>query len=730
MNRTGIIIFCCCLCFNGGPGIGAERRLVSTRTISYSQDIQPLLAKHCLLCHGPNTSEGGLRLDVPEKAFSKLESGERAIHPGHPEASELLRRVTTTDESEQMPPDETSLTKAEVELLRRWIQEGAAYEIHWSYRPIKEPVLPHVKQEDWMRNAIDAFVLARLEQEGLRPSTEASRPTLIKRLCYDLIGLPPEPGEVDRFLNDTRPDAYEKLVDRLLQSTHFGERWGRHWLDKARYADSDGYEKDNPRPEAWRYRDWVIESVNNDMPFDQFTIEQLAGDLLPEATARQKLATAFHRQTLTNSEGGTDPEEFRVEATFDRAETTAAVWMGLTMTCARCHSHKYDQISQREYYQFYAFFNDSSEEKLSIPRSESAEEQYLQQKKTYDAKLAQLQERLAAKSAELQTALLDQELINQPDLEKSDAGSVKQTVPEKVIQAFQVNSAKRSQEQKSAIHDYLISHDAEAAAVSKELTKLKKNPPPSPLVDVRVMKKEERKTQVLNRGDFLQLGDPVRSGTLDVIRPSHSLQTRSQETPADRLDLARWLVDPNHPLTPRVTVNHVWDHLFGRGLVSTVDDFGVRGKVPTHPQLLDWLAWQFSHDMQWSRKQLIKQIVMSATYRQSSQLRPELADIDPENKLLSRQNRFRVEAEIVRDLCLAVGGLLSEQVGGPSVFPPLPSGVAELSYNNNFKWRTSQGDSRYRRGMYTFFKRTSPYPTLMSFDCPDSNTTRLKRGKQ
>jgi hypothetical protein len=392
-------------------------------------------------------------------------------------------------------------------------------------------------------------------------------------------------------------------------------------LDKARYADSDGYEKDKPRPNAWRYRDWVIDAVNNDLPFDQFTIQQLAGDLLPDASPMQKLATAFHRQTLTNTEGGTDKEEFRVEATFDRTETTASVWMGLTMTCARCHSHKYDQITQTEYYELFAFFNNANEANVEVPGS-------------------------AAKPAKLK---------------------------------------------------------------------------------VRVIAPASRKTRVLHRGDFLQPADEVGCNVLAVIRGVHPLESQHEESPADRLDLARWLVDADHPLTHRVIVNQVWAHLFGQGIVATLNDFGVRGERPTHPELLDWLAWQFPREMGFSRKALIKTIVTSAVYRQSSSHRPELGEIDPNNRLLARQNRLRVEAEIVRDLFLSVSGLLSMKMGGPSVFPPLPPGVTELSYANNFKWATSKGEDRYRRGMYTFFKRTSPHPNLISFDCPDSNTTRLER---
>ncbi len=594
-------------------------------TVEFARDVRPIFVEKCLNCHGPDKAEGGLRLNRPEAALAKLDSGERAIVVGDVEASEIIHRITSDDPEKRMPPEGESLTAEQIARIQNWIAGGANWALHWAYRPIQLPPLPRVKNKKWPLNEIDFFVLARLETAGISPSPAADRHTLIKRLYCDLIGLPPEPAVVDAFVDDRSPQAYEMLVDRLLASAHFGERWGRHWLDKARYADSDGYEKDRPRPNAWRYRDWVIDAVNNDMPFDQFTIEQLAGDLLPSAAPMQHLATAFHRQTLTNTEGGADQEQFRVEAVFDRVETTGIAWLGMTVGCARCHSHKYDQISQHEYYRLFAFFNSGAESNTNVPKGR-------------------------------------------------DNGTAKQE-----------------------------------------------------MMSVRVISQRPRKTHLLHRGDFLSPEGEVRPGTLATL---HSFKSRLKEGPADRLDFSRWLVDSENPLTPRVTVNGVWKHLFGKGLVGTANDFGVRGEPPSHPRLLDWLAKTFTSQeggAAWSRKGLIKRIVMSASYRQSSHHRPALAETDPGNQLLYRQNRFRVEGEIVRDFYLTIGGLLSQKIGGPSVFPPMPPDIAALSYANNFKWNTSKGDDRYRRGMYTFFKRTAPHPNLTTFDCPDANTAKVKR---
>ncbi|MDB4413320.1 PSD1 and planctomycete cytochrome C domain-containing protein [Pirellulaceae bacterium] len=873
-------------------------------SIVFSRDVQPLLAKHCILCHGPDEAEGGLRLDIAKEAFKKLESGKTAIVPNDSRSSGLLHRITSSDESDRMPPEGDPLTPKQIDVLRRWIQGGAKYEKHWAYKPIQLPTVPEVASESWPLNEIDHFVLAKLESKQIKPSPAAQRATQMKRLHYDLIGLPPTPSEVSDFLADQSTNAYEALVDRLLVSKHFGERWGRHWLDKARYADSDGYEKDRPRPNAWRYRDWVIDAINRDMPFDQFTVQQLAGDLLAEPSKMQLLATAFHRQTLTNTEGGTDKEQFRVEATFDRTETTAAVWLGLTMTCARCHSHKYDQITQKEYYQLYGFFNDANETATNVSQSHEAVVRYEQAKAKHDEKTGKLETQFALAKANLKRRIKDWEdqlaeklneatplrthplrlhsnktssgaklevqkdgsilvsgitadkdkytlvfeapgasvtglqlevltnkrlpksgpgrapngnfvlsevrsyVSSEPKFKKhqqitfaaaeadfaqtkfSAVGVLSKTVksgwaispkmaqphqliifaekpvsvegdqfiqvvldqnyggahtigcfriqaisgydpirslPVNVKSIVRAGREKRTAAEQEIIDNYVASISPETKAISSELANHKKNAPKSPEMSVRVIGPAQRTTKVLRRGDFLQPEKEVSNAAVKVIDSSHPLKPRATGKRADRLDLARWLTDPSHPLTPRVTVNHVWAKLFGRGIVATVNDFGVRGDHPTHAALLDWLAWKFPRDMGWSRRALIKTIVMSATYRQSSRHRPELNEVDPTNLLLSRQNRVRVEAEIIRDLHLAASGLLSTKIGGPSVFPPLPPGVTELSYANNFKWATSKDEDRYRRGIYTFFKRTSPHPTLISFDCPDSNTTNLSR---
>lgn len=653
---------------------GNNHSKIDDSKIDFARDIQPILAERCLLCHGPDEAEAGLRLDLAEHATRKLDSGETAIRPGEPETSELIRRVTTDDPDKRMPPEGEPLTVDQVRMLREWVEQGAEYSRHWAFEPIRQPTLPPVSDPQWCVNELDRFVLAKLDELGIKPSPEKGRESLIRRLYADLIGLPPTIEELDAFLTDDRPEAYERVVDRLLQSDHFGERWGRHWLDMARYADSDGYEKDKPRPNAWRYRDWVIDAVNRDLPLDRFAIEQLAGDLIEGASPMQRLATAFHRQTLTNTEGGADQEQFRVEATFDRTETTAAVWMALTMGCARCHTHKYDPLSHRDYYRLFAIFNAASETETEVLRDRDDDAGllagYAKQKAQHDAAVASLQRQ---------------------------------------------------------IDDLIAAEDPQAKGLQTELDALQKSPPQSPLMKVAVLKEQGRTTHRLERGDFLQPAEALTGGVPEVLLEVHPLNSRRPDQAPDRLDLAIWLVDPNHPLTPRVVVNQIWQRLFGRGLVPTLNDFGVRGERPTHPELLDWLAWRLPRELKWSRKGLIKEIVMSATYRQASRHREELREIDPTNRWLARQNRVRVEAEVVRDLALASSGLLDPRIGGPSVFPPLPPGVTELSYANNFSWTLSSGGDRYRRGMYTFFKRTAPHPTLITFDCPDSNTTQVGR---
>lgn len=482
---------------------------------------------------------------------------------------------------------------------------------HWAFKPIVEPEVPSVDTLDWPYGAIDAFVLAALEARGLAPSEQAPPHTLLRRVHLDLVGLLPTPEEQAHF-SESDPDAgYEAVVERLLASKHFGERWGRHWLDGARYADSDGYAHDSPRS-LWPYRDYVISAFNDDHPFDQFIVEQLAGDLLPSPTIRELSAVAFHRNTMTNTEGGIDLEEFRVEAVKDRVNTTAKVFLGLTLECAQCHNHLYEPITQREYYQFYSFFNDADE--VARP------------------------------------AAFDERTIE------------------------------------------LLSFE---------------------------QREEPRPAFVQLRGDFLAAGELV-APDVPAILPPLSASGRP-----NRLDLSRWLTSPENPLTARVTVNRIWQTLFGLGLVQTEDDFGLRGDVPSHPELLDWLAFRFREDG-WSVKSLVRQIVTSATYRQSSALRPSVED--PQNRLLARQRRLRVEAEIIRDVSLQAAGLLELRLGGPSVFPPIPQGVVDSGHGGR-DWPLSKGVDRYRRGIYTFFYRTVPYPSLVVFDAPDAQaaTTRRER---
>lgn len=637
-------------------------------TMDFARDIEPIFAKNCVSCHGPRKHRGGVRLDDAGAAMKGGNSGP-IIVAGDAVKSRLLIVVAGLDREVVMPPKEkTPLTQAEVGRLRAWIEQGAkwpqksgvaaanARSDHWAFQPIRRITVP-ATPGPWPRNDIDHFVLARLNHEKVLPSPEADRVALIRRLTADLLGLPPTPSEVDDFVGDRRADAYERLVERLLSSPHYGERWGRHWLDLARYADSDGYEADRPRPYQWRYRDWVIGAFNRDLPFDQFTIEQLAGDLLPGATLAQKTATGFHRNTLTNREGGTDKEQFRVEACIDRVNTTAKVWLGLTFGCAQCHDHKYDPFSQREYYQFFAFFNPDNEVDVPAPLPSDA------------AALAAH----ARKKSEL-----EQELAK---LDKKDKGYAK-------------------------LAKSLADH-------------AKKTPAPA---YVPTLGAGSRKTHVLIRGDFLRPGVAVDAGTPGVLPPLKS------EGKFTRLDLARWLAAPDNPLTARVIVNWVWHHYFGRGMVATLEDFGTQGEKPSHPELLDHLAAKFI-EMNWSMKALHREIVSSATYRQSSKSRPELSSRDPLNILLARQSRIRFEAEILRDNALAVSGLLARKFGGPSVKPPQPAGIAELTYAGSARWVESKGEDRYRRGMYTFFQRTSPYPMLAMFDAPDGVLCAVRRDR-
>jgi hypothetical protein len=770
--------------------------------VDFARDIQPIFAKRCFACHGPAKRESGIAFHVRALAVGKSESGERAIVPGNPAASELLNRVTADDETQRMPPDGQPLSPREVGLLREWIRQGAAYAKHWAFVKPARPAIPKVKRSGWVRNEIDRFILARMEREGLSPSPLVDRAKLIRRLSIDLLGLLPRAADAEAFAKDTSEQAYEKVIDRLLASDHFGERWGRHWLDLARYADTFGYERDDVRPNAWRYRDWVINSLNRNQPFDRFVIEQLAGDLLDQPSLQQRIATGLHRMNIKNNESGINREDYRNRETVDRVNTTGTAFLGLTIGCGQCHSHKYDPISQKEYYQFYAFFNNVEEKDVDIPgtpadraRYEQALAAYNSNKKRLESQkilldelrkhtsperwrdsLANRNREWAIRSKRVETAAgknLDRWTVGLTQADAVAFGFAK-----KVAAAISIPEDKRTDEQVRLLREFhpslkekareisariqspaqhlkvldldeslksalaaagpdtkeqqaaaglfwsaLVSQLDDARKAIRQLSVQKRHLPKPYIMTLAEATKNRRRTHFLVRGDFKQKGEEVVSVTPAVFNP---LSVRG-EVP-DRLDLARWIVGRDNPLTARVAVNHIWSHLFGAGIVASTDDFGTQGESPSHPRLLDWLAVEFV-ESGWDRKRLIKTIVLSATYRQTARGRSELQAIDPENRLLARQSRFRVEAEIVRDLFLDAGDLLHRRLGGPTIHPAVPSAVSDIGYKYKTRWILSSKPERYRRGLYIYFKRTNPYPSLTIFDSPESNLCLAKRNR-
>ena len=839
------------------------------------------------------------------------------IVPRKSSESLLYRYVAGLHPEIRMPPKGEPLSSKQVELVARWIDSGAIWPeknnerrtapspqalspkgqrenrkaVHWAFTRPERPALPTVRNSRWVRNPIDTFVLSKLESHNISPSAEADKATLIRRLSLDLIGLPPTPEEVGRFVKDRRPEAYDQLVESLLSSPHFGERWGRHWLDLARYADSEGYQVDRARPYAYVYRNWVIDAFNRDLPFNQFTIEQLAGDLLPNATSEQKIAVGFHRNTLMNHEDGVDKEEFRCKAKVDRVATTGTTWLGLTLGCAECHTHKYDPITQREFYQMYAFFNNAEELDFAAPQPEEVAI-YTEKRKVCDGEISRITSMLSGYSNDLarkqsaweatlrlpltrwtvlkpanatstdgtklraekdksiragarvpagdtymieaqtdlkgitgfrleilpapgrkalrnkegrfvlsefgvqvqrkgcnaqpvvlQNATADLALESAPvgdaidgiatngwaagdplhrhvavfetreDLDCSSGATLifslaqqsgwqmtigrfrlsattsprpnaADLLPDNAAQIVETPVAKRSIKQREELAKYFREEvDPVSVNLTDKLQQLSKSVPQYQDAQAQGFRQSTNlvKTFVHVRGDFLRQGDEVRPGVLAALQP---FKPRGET--ADRLDLANWLVDSANPLTSRVAVNRIWQHLFGRGLVATSEDFGVRGEPPSHPELLDWLATEFVR-VGWSRKELIRLIVSSATYRQSARIRPELASVDPNNALLARQNRFRVESEIIRDLCLAAGGLLNAEIKGPSFHPPATDDFKALGSAGAFTWVDSEGQEKYRRGLYAFTQRTVPYPVSMTFDAANPNESCPRR---
>ena len=706
--------------------------------VDYLADVKPIFAEHCTRCHGPQKQSSGLRLDTAAFAMQGGNSGP-VIVPGKSAESRLMKAIRSETGAPSMPAGGSKLSPEKIIHISKWIDQGAkapanektqpaARPSHWAFQPVKRPVEPAVRNEQWVRNPIDRFVLARLEKDHIAPSPEADRVTLIRRLYLDLIGLPPAPADVDAFLKDDKPGAYERVVDKLLASQHYGERWGRHWLDLARYADSNGYSIDAARS-IWPYRDWVIEALNNDMPFDQFVIEQMAGDLLPNAGPKQIVATGFHRNTPINQEGGIDVEMFRVESIVDRVNTTGAVFLGLTVGCAQCHDHKYDPLTQREYYQLFAFLNQDDEPTFELGTPEQVA---LKKKITKERTALEKQFKALDKITDATVEAWQGKLT--PEMR---AG-----LPKEIDHIVGIAVNGRDEHQRETILTYVRNLEKTRHAIGgiterlpfsalahvhvlntrnrleERLTDLKNREPNVPTSLVLKARPTPRTTNVLLGGDFVRKGVKVDSRTPEWM---------PNVAGGSRLDFARWIAHPDNPLTPRVTVNRLWQGHFGLGIVETENDFGTQGTPPTHPELLDWLASEFVR-LKWSQKALHKLIVCSATYRQSSKARSELALKDPRNRLLARMPRLRLEAEVVRDVALAASGLLNPNVGGPSVFPPQPDGVFVFTQVPRV-WKASSGMDRFRRGMYTWFWRSAPHPGLTAFDAPDATMTCTRRNR-
>ena len=623
--------------------------------IDFSRDIRPILSDTCYRCHGPDEEQlqADLRLDSRENVFADRD-GYSILAAGDLKKSELWNRISSDDPDVKMPPEDAprQLTAQQRDLIKRWIQQGANWQDHWSFEPIADVALPKTSSPAWTRTAIDNFILKQLDQAGLTPASIASKETLIRRVTLDLTGLPPTQAEVDTFLADQSPDAYERLVDRLLESPRYGERQALAWLDAARFADTSGYQTDGIRHQ-WRWREWVIDSFNTNKPFNEFTIEQLAGDLIPDATPDQLLATGFNRNHRANSEGGIVFEEYLVEYAVDRVDTTATVWLGLTMQCARCHDHKYDPISQVEYYRLFAFFNNADEPRIEAPTNE-----ILFQRENIKIKIKTLESKLRELNKNNQRKSLEAEIAN-----------------------------------------------------------LKNTQPKAPTTLVMAKRKQPRITRRFIQGDFTMPAEEVQPGTPAIL---HALSNQRK----DRLGFAQWVANQNNPLLARVAVNRMWQHLFGKGIVQTENDFGSQGIPPTHPKLLDWLSVEFMENG-WSQKNILRLLVNSATYKQAS-FRKKKIEKDPTNKWLARQSRLRLDAELVRDVALNASGLLSPKMGGPGVFPPQPDGCMDLGQHRK-TWSSSKGEDRYRRAVYTYRWRNTPHPALKVFDAPDGLSACTRR---
>jgi mono/diheme cytochrome c family protein len=688
--------------------------------VEYNRDVRPILADHCFACHGPdkNTRKAGLRLDNATDATAERQ-GSRAVVPGKPEASEILKRLTTEEPSERMPPAKFGkpVSDKQVAILRRWIEQGGEYQEHWSRLAVKRPPLPNVKDAAWGCTPIDRFVLARLEKEGLRPSPEADRRTLLRRLSFDLTGLPPTPEEVDAFVNDRSADAYERVIDRLLASPHYGERMTLFWLDLVRYADTIGYHSDNHQDIAL-YRDYVLDAFNSNKRFDVFTREQLAGDLLPGATLQQKIASGYNRLNMVTQEGGAQAKEYMAKYSGDRVRNASVVWLGATLGCTECHDHKFDSFAQKDFYRFAAFFADIQEVAVGnqppfrVPAP--AQEAEL---KTQDERLAGLRQQLNTATPELESAQVAWEEQVRKDNFKG--------LPADVTAALKEEAGKRTeaQKQKVAAHYRGVAPLLEGVRKEVKATETRRAQVEATVPKTLISTAGPPRTiRVLARGNWQDdSGEIVEPGTPAGL-PALGVMGRR----ATRLDLADWLMRRDNPVVARVFVNRLWSLCYGRGLVTTLDDLGAQGSWPSHPELLDWLADEFAASG-WDVKHLVRLMVLSSTYRQSSHVDDSLRQLDPYNVLLARQARFRLDAELVRDNALAVSGLLADKVGGPSVKPYQPAGYwAYLNFPRR-EWDNGKGEDLYRRGLYTYWCRTFPHPGLRAFDAPTREECSVER---
>ena len=831
---------------------------VAQERVDFNRDIRPILASKCYLCHGPDEDgrEADLRLDLFDEATKDL-GDYAALVPGRPDESELLTRILSEDPDLRMPPAEhgDALSKDEIERIRNWIQSGGKYDRHWSYKRIERPAVPH-SRSDWGKNEIDQFVIRRLTNAGLEPEPEADRYSLIRRIALDLTGVPPSVEVADRFARDSSPSAVEKVIDYYLNQPGFGERWSAMWLDQARYADTMGYAEDRPR-EIWAYRDYVIRSFNENKSFRDFTIEQLAGDLLPNPTDEQRVATAFHRNTLTNTEGGTIDEEFRSAAVVDRTNTTMAVWMGSTMACAQCHTHKYDPISQKEYFQFYAFFNgtEDNDHPSDRPRHSLYTSDNLQKRNQLENAIVELKKRLTrqqtkevrelellkweavlfsskplpvkarfvrieipgrqkilslaevvvhsqgsnvalngkvrqssvangpaklaidgnregdfqkksvthtrteenpwwlldlgketqidkieifhrtdnglhSRSNRMQLSLLDasKSFVSGRKFESVIAKGdtfVPNSIPDSVDRILRKWDSRTLEEQR-ALESYFVAIESPEIAIQTQLSLLQAQlnqirPRTSVPVLSELPAEKQRKTHIHIRGSYAAQGAEVERG-VPAVFPALSAQKRPS-----RVDLAKWLVSRDNPLTARVIVNRFWQQLFGVGIVATSEEFGSQGEWPSHPELLDFLAVEFM-DSGWDVKQLLKKIMLSATYQQSSNTDSAKREADPYNRLFSRGPRFRMTAEMVRDQALASSGLLSSKMFGPPVQPPQPkTGLKAAFQTRGTDWVDSVGEDRYRRAIYTRWQRSNPYPSMTTFDVSNREVCEVRR---